>query len=98
MKIEVNLTDLAYSQESVIAKAIAGTDNFKIMQIVLSKGQELKTHTSPVDAILMIIEGEVEYKEGSEVLTLKAFDVFSIKKDIQHSVSAKENSRILLTR
>jgi quercetin dioxygenase-like cupin family protein len=98
MKIELNLKELDFSAERIVTKAIAGTENFKIVQLVLSEGQELKTHTTPVDAVLLIIEGTVEYQEESGTILLKEQDVYQIRKNIPHSVKAKTNSRLLLIR
>jgi quercetin dioxygenase-like cupin family protein len=98
MKTKIDLKDLDFSAEKIVTKAIAGTENFKIIQLVLAKEQELKTHTTPVDAVLIIIEGTVEYQEESETLLLKEQDVYQITKNIPHSVKAITNSKLLLIR
>jgi quercetin dioxygenase-like cupin family protein len=98
MKTELNIKDIEFSAEKMVAKAIAGTENFKIMQLVFSEGQELKTHTTPVDAVLIVIEGAVEYAESNEKILLREKDVYLIKKDIPHSVKANSSSRLLLIR
>jgi quercetin dioxygenase-like cupin family protein len=98
MKIEMNIRDVEYTGEKLQAVPIGATENFKAVQLILSEGQELKTHTTPVDAVLIVFEGAVEYTENTEVIKLNSGDVIQIKSKVPHSVKALQNSRLILVR
>jgi quercetin dioxygenase-like cupin family protein len=98
MKTEMNPGELEYTAEKINTRAVFSTENFKAVELALSGNQELKTHTTPVDAMLIILEGKLEYSENEEKIILEKFDVFRINKAVPHSVKALESSRILLIR
>jgi phage shock protein E len=68
----------------------------KVMELALEQGGEIKTHTTPVDALLIIVEGTIEFHISGEVFTMKKQDAFKIPATIPHSLAAMENSRMLL--
>jgi len=95
----INITEtLAFSDERQI-KPIFKNDNCTILQLVFKKGQGLPEHTTPIDALLQVIEGECELTMSGNTYILKANDVIVLPKGELHEVWAKTmNTRLLLTR
>ncbi len=93
-----NLKDLPFSDEKIASSLIFKSQQVKVMQMALKTGQELKTHTTPIDALLLVVEGELKYSEGKESITLKQFDTYQISANVPHSVIAINDSRMLLIR
>jgi quercetin dioxygenase-like cupin family protein len=89
---------LAYADERQI-KPIFKNDNCTILQLVFKKGQGLPEHTTPIDALLQVIEGECELTMSGNTYILKVNDVIVLPKGEIHEVWAKTmNARMLLTR
>ncbi len=89
---------IAFAEERQI-KPIFKNDNCAIIQLVFKKGQGLPEHTTPIDALLQVIEGECELTMSGQVLTLKVNDSIVLPKGETHEVWAKTmDARMLLTR
>ncbi|MCF6346679.1 MAG: cupin domain-containing protein [Flavobacteriaceae bacterium] len=89
---------LAYSDKRQI-KPIFKNDNCTILQLVFKKGQGLPEHTTPIDALLQVIEGECELTMNGNTYILKTNDAIVLPKGEIHEVWAKTmDVRMLLTR
>ncbi len=89
---------LAYSDERQI-KPIFKNDNCTILQLAFKKGQGLPEHTTPIDALLQVIEGECELTMGGNTYILKINDITVLPKGEIHEVWARTmDVRMLLIR
>lgn len=71
--------------------------NAKSMFVVaIEKGGNYPEHSSTTDAILVVLEGNVVFNINNAGYDLTKNQMFSFKKDIPHSLNAKENSKLLL--
>lgn len=77
---------------------LAKNESFEILSISLEKGAVFPTHTSPTDALLIVIEGEIVFHIRGEEYHLKSQQHFSFPKEIEHWVNANENSKFLIVR
>ena len=95
----INITEiLAYANEKQV-KSIFKNENCTILQLVFKKGQGLPQHTTPIDALLQVIEGECELTMGGKSYILKVNDAMVLPKGEVHEVWAKKmNTKMLLTR
>ena len=92
------IESLAYADQRQI-KPIFKNDNCTILQLAFKKGQGLSEHTTPIDALLQVIEGECELTMEGKTYTLKVNDTIVLPKGVLHEVWAKNsNARLLLTR
>lgn len=73
-------------------------DTFEILSISLEKDAIFPTHTSPTDAQLIVMEGDIIFHIHGEPYHLKAQEHFSFPKETEHWVSANENSKFLIVR
>ena len=89
---------LAFADERQI-KPIFKNNNCVIIQLAFMKGQGLPEHTTPIDALLQVIEGECELTMSGETYILKTGDAIVLPKAEVHEVWAKTmNTRLILTR
>ncbi len=95
----IDITEsLGYADQKQI-KPIFKNDNCTILQLVFKKGQGLPEHTTPIDALLQVIEGECELTMSGNTYLLKTNDAIVLPKEEIHEVWAKTmNTRLLLTR
>ena len=98
MKIEkITLTDqIDYREERFTNKIIFDRSHFKVSLFALKAGQEIKPHSTPVNAFLTVVEGEGFIRIGEEDFTLKAGDSIPLPKEILHYVRADRDFKMML--
>ena len=79
-------------------KKIVKTDSLEILSISLEKGATFPEHTSPKDAQLIVLEGEIVFHINGTSYQLKTQQNFNFPKTTPHFVMANENSKFLIIR
>lgn len=87
----VNYNDAAFTN-----KVIFTGDSYKIILFALKAGQEVKPHSTPVNAFLTILEGEGKIKIGETVYTLKQGESILLPKDIPHHIWSHQAFKMML--
>lgn len=77
---------------------IVKTDTLEILSISLEKEAKFPEHTSPRDAQLVVLEGEIVFHINDTSYQLKTQQNFNFPKDTPHTVTARENSKFLIIR
>ncbi|QMU26645.1 cupin domain-containing protein [Adhaeribacter radiodurans] len=95
-----NVTDqISYQPEKFSSKILLNNGQQKSILFAFTAGQELKTHTTPQPALLIMLEGTClfQIKDGpSKELT--AGEVIVIPADIPHSLVAVTNFKMILVK
>jgi quercetin dioxygenase-like cupin family protein len=76
--------------------ALVKTDAFEAVHLVLRAGDEISSHSVPGYATVHCLEGAVLLRTA-EQLQLAAGDWLYLERDQEHSVSAIEDSSLLVT-
>lgn len=76
----------------VLAKATGGS----VTLFAFDKGQGLAEHTSPVDALVLVLEGALTLTIGGVAVVAAAGTVTTMPAEIPHALDAAEASRALL--
>lgn len=79
-----------------VAQVVQNTSCSKVMVIAFKKGMILKEHKTDVPAKLLVIKGNVIYKEENQQNELFLYDEQEIPVAVLHSVEAMEDSLCLL--
>ena len=88
-----------YITHHKIEKAVVYKDeHLHVMMLNLPKGEELKPHSSPVDAFFVVQCGEVEFTLEGELFHLKQGDVFHFKAGQVHALKATSNFSMLIVK
>lgn len=113
-----------YSQEHINKLTLIDNNLHAAILFAIHKGQSLPKHSSPVDAFIYVIEGEVDFvlyknadtccdscmcsvsssmNDSSDAVEIKTVNIqkgelFLFEKDIDHSVLAKKDTKILVVR
>lgn len=66
--------------------------------IAIKKDEIMDTHTSNSDAAVYVIDGEIEIHFDAEKFTVKKGELIMFKKDDQHKVLAKKDSKFFLVK
>jgi len=84
--------------DNVQVQKLIKTNTLEILSISLEKGATFPEHTSPTDAQLIVLEGDIVFNINENSYPLKAQQNFSFPKTTPHSVRANENSKFLIIR
>lgn len=95
-KIKNNIITLEF--QGLKVEKLASKNGCETMLIALEKGHIFPEHTSPRDALLIVLEGEIELEINSNVFNLKKHESFNFPADIVHKVFAIANSKFLIIR
>ncbi len=92
------------------AKDLAELDNDKLFRkevlmqnndscfdiIAIKKDEIIDTHTAAADAAVYVLEGEIEIHFDAEKFKVEKGELLMFKKDTQHKVYAKKDSKFFL--
>lgn len=94
----LNMTDMVdYSEGGVVSKQVLKNEAGNITLFSFDEGQGLNEHTAPFDAVVQIIDGEVEVKIGSKLLKLIVGQSVIMPANIPHALHAVKKFKMLLT-
>lgn len=95
---QINNTIKSQPFEKLNVQKLAKTDALEILSISLEKDAVFPEHTSPTDAQLIVLEGDIIFHINEEPFHLKQHQNFSFPKEVPHWVKANENSKFLIIR
>lgn len=82
--------------EKFARKVLMEENNSSLSAIAIKKDEIIDTHTSTCDAVVYVIDGEIELHFDAEKFTVEKGEILMFKKDEQHKVLAKKDSKFLL--
>jgi quercetin dioxygenase-like cupin family protein len=74
------------------------TPSFEMLSISLEAGGVFPEHTAPSDAVLLLLEGEINFYTNGHEYKLSRYQVFDFPKETPHWVKAVKNSKFLIIR
>ncbi len=86
-----------YQEGSIVSRQILKKPNGNITLFAFDKEQSLTEHTSPFEAVVNIVEGEMEIKIGGEPNTVKTGEIIILPPNIPHGLVAQQKTKMLLT-
>ena len=96
--VVVDLSNLVdYSAGGVVSKQIVKSAAGNITLFSFDKGEGLSEHTAPFDALVQILDGEVEIHVGGIPYRLKAGEIIIMPANVPHALHAVERFKMLLT-
>ena len=95
---EVNNAIALQAFEGLKVLKIASSSQVEIISISLEKDAIFPEHTSPSDANLIVLEGEIIFYINGKEYLLFGQHHFQFEKETPHWVKANENSKFLIIR
>lgn len=77
---------------------LAKNEAFEVLAIGLEKDAIFPEHTSPTDALLVVLEGAIDFHINGERIQLSKNEAYSFSKETPHWVRACENTKFLIVR
>lgn len=86
-----------YQSSGIVSKQIIKKPNGNITLFAFDKGESLTEHTSPFEAVVYLLEGEMEIKIGGNPYSIKSEEIIVMPPNIPHGLVALKKSKMLLT-
>jgi quercetin dioxygenase-like cupin family protein len=94
----LHMAELAsYAEGSVVSRQITKEEAGNITLFAFDEGQELSEHTAPYDALVHVLDGEVEVRISGRPFHLKSGDAIIMPANDPHALKAIAQFKMLLT-
>lgn len=88
---------VSYQPGQVVSKTLAQNPAVSLTLFAFDKDEEISSHTSTGDAMILVLDGESEITIGSEKYALKQGETIVMPANVPHAVFAKAPFKMLLT-
>jgi len=98
MKSDVQkLNDLVgYQEGTIVSKTIINKDNGTITIFAFDKDQALSEHIAPFDALLQVLDGEVEVTISGKKHHLTQGEIIIMPANVSHAVNAVNKFKMMI--
>lgn len=88
---------IEYAEGGIVSKQVLKNDAGNVTLFAFDSGQGLSEHSAPSDALVQVLDGEVEIRLGGQPLYLKTGDAVIMPAGIPHSLRAATRFKMMLT-
>jgi quercetin dioxygenase-like cupin family protein len=88
---------IAYQEGAVVSRQIVKAEAGNVTLFAFDLGQELSEHTAPFDALVHVLDGDVEVRISGKPHTLKAGEAIVMPANEPHALKALKKFKMLLT-
>ncbi len=86
-----------YQEGSVVSKTVIKKDTGTVTLFAFDKDQGLSEHTAPFDAMVYVMDGEVEVKISGNPYVTKKGEMIVLPAGEPHSLKAVKQFKMMLT-
>ena len=101
MDAELKASSLAdmveYQQDAVVSKTILKKKTGTVTLFAFDEGQGLSEHTAPFDAMVQVLDGEVEITIAGKPYSLTTGDFIVMPADVPHALKGVKKFKMMLT-
>ncbi len=87
---------VSYQPGQVVSKTLAQNSAVSLTLFAFAKGEEISSHESKGDAMVVVLDGEGQITIGSEQFIVKAGESIVMPANTSHAVFAKEAFKMFL--
>ena len=88
---------IAYADKAVVSKHVLKKDSGNITLFAFDKGEGLSEHTTPFDALVLVVDGRVEIIIDGESTILCSSESIIMPANIPHALKALDRFKMVLT-
>jgi len=88
---------VAYQPEAVVSRVIVKQKTGNVSLFAFDAGQELSEHTAPFDALVNVLEGEVEVTIAGTPIRVAAGQIVIMPANQPHALKAISRFKMMLT-
>ena len=86
-----------YQKGAVVSKTLIEKNTGTVTLFAFDMGQGLSEHTAPFDALVQVLDGEVEIRISGKPFHLKQGEIIIMPANEPHALKAVNNFKMLLT-
>lgn len=86
-----------YEEKSVVSTEIVKKETGTVTLFAFDEGEGLSEHNAPFDALVQIIDGNVEIKINKKPYLLGKGDIIIMPANVPHALEAKSKFKMILT-
>lgn len=91
------LTDMvAYQPGSVVSRKIQGGKRGNVTLFAFAEGEGLTEHTSPYDALVVVLDGEARIRVGGAVYHVSDGESLTLPAGVPHALDAEVPFKMML--
>jgi len=87
---------VAYQTGAVVSRTLVGGDGGTVTAFAFDEEQELSEHTAPFDAMVLVVEGEVDIKISSAGFRLMEGETIIMPANKPHALKAVTKFKMIL--
>ena len=95
-KVDPLIDMIAYQEASVVSRQLIKKKTGNVTVFAFDEGEGLSEHTAPFDALVYVIDGEVEITIAKDVYQLKKGETIIMPADIPHTLKAVKQFKMML--
>lgn len=88
---------IEYQEGSIVSRVVLKSEAGNVTLFAFDKGQELSEHSAPYDALVHVLDGEVEIRISGKPYLLKNGEAIIMPANDPHAVLAVNKFKMLLT-
>jgi len=78
-------------------KLLINRDGLKVIRLTLPKGKSIPEHSTNTDLVVVVVKGEGIFFINNNPKPIAQGDVFDLKPNVLHAVSAKSDLELIVT-
>jgi len=86
-----------YQEGSIVSRVILKSEAGNVTLFAFDKGQELSEHSTPYDALVEILDGEVEIRISGKPFLIKRGEAIIMPANDPHALMAVKQFKMMLT-
>ncbi len=94
---EMLIDSINYQEKSIVSKQLLKKPNGNITLFAFDKEESLAEHTSPYEAVVYMVDGEMEITIGGKLHSVAQGEYIVMPPNISHGLKALTKSKMLLT-
>ncbi len=88
---------VAYAQGAIVSREILKNSAGTLTLFAFDSGQSLSEHQVPFDAVVQVLDGQVELTIGGRAIIAEAGQLVLMPANVPHAVRATQRFKMLLT-
>ena len=98
MAVEVQtLAELvSYQDGSVVSRKVLGGKSGNVTLFAFAEGEGLTEHTSPYEALVVVLDGEASIRVADSRYTVAAGETVTLPPDVPHALDAESPFKMML--
>ena len=88
---------VGYQEGAVVSRTLVDRKTGTVTLFAFAQGQGLSEHTAPFDALVQVLDGEVEISISGKMFHLKPGEIIVMPANEPHAVKAISRFKMMLT-